>query len=162
MKSQTTINNPIGFYRLYICLTALAIIFGGTIYILFRPSEPVFFQWIRVAGLDNMLSAARRNTFLSGLQLPDWIVYSLPNGLWSFAYSLIITGIWAGSKSWLRYVWMASIPLLVLGYEMLQYQGIIPGTFCLQDIAMGTAGLIFGILIIAIINKSNHHENKIE
>jgi hypothetical protein len=79
--------------------------------------------------------------------LPKWIVYSLPNGLWAFAYALLITGIWSDSKSCVKYFWMGSIPVLVLGFEILQYPGIIRGTFSMQDIALGIAGITVGIIV---------------
>lgn len=151
-----------GFYRFYICLPVIAIFFGGIIYILFRPSEHVFFNWIRAAGFTHLLSVIRHNTFFTGLHLPGWIVFSLPNGLWAFAYAFLITAIWSGSQSWLKYFWMASIPLLVLGYEMLQYKEFIPGTFCMQDITLGTAGLILGIIIGLKITKLKRYEKAIQ
>jgi len=144
--------------RLYIFLAVIAILLGGFIYIFLRPSEHVFFGWISTMGLDNLLNLARQNSISQSLHLPDWIVFALPNGLWAFAYALIITGIWSGSKSWLKYFWMASIPLLVLGFEVLQYAGIIRGTFCLQDVLMGLAGILLGTIVGFKITKSNNHE----
>lgn len=144
--------------RLYIFLSALALSLGGLIYISLRTSEHVFFGWISAVGLENSLNVVRQNSLSLSSQLPEWIVFSLSNGLWAFAYSLFITGIWSGSKSWLRYFWMASIPVLVLGFELLQYVGIIRGTFCMQDIAFGMAGLIIGIFVGNKITKSKNHE----
>ena len=129
---------------------------------LFRTSEPIFFNWISAAGLDSWFSVARQRSLSLNLHLPEWIVFSLPNGLWAFAYALLITGIWSDSKSWLRTFWMASIPLLVIGFEILQYLGIIPGTFCIHDIALGMAGLITGILVGIRTIKPNNHEKAFE
>jgi hypothetical protein len=148
--------------RFYIILSASALSIGGVIYIFLRPSEHVFFGWIRAVGLDNLFNAARSTSLSQSLPFPEWFVFSLPNGLWSFAYALLITVIWSGSKSWLRYPWMASIPILVLGYEVLQYTGIIPGTFCIQDLAFGVAGLILGNIVGNKIIKSNNHEKAFE
>jgi hypothetical protein len=150
------------YNRCYIYLSLLAILMGGVIYILFRGSEPVFFNWIRALGLEGWLNFARSKSLSSSLHLPAWIVFSLPNGLWAFAYAFLITGIWWGTKSWLKYFWMASIPLLVLGYEILQYAGIIPGTFCMQDIALGIVGLTTGILAGIFTTKPQNHENVFE
>jgi hypothetical protein len=147
---------------LYVMLAALALSLGGMVYILFRPSEHVFFGWIRAVGLNHWLTIARGSSLSSGLFRPEWIVYSLPNGLWAFAYALIITSIWWGSKSWLRYLWMASIPVLVLGYEVLQYPMIIPGTFSMQDIIFGIAGLTIGIIVGVRIIKPDNHEKAFE
>jgi hypothetical protein len=142
----------------YFCLSAIALLAGGIIYILFRTSKPVFFNWISSVGLDGWLNSARNRSLSLTPLLPDWIVFSLPNGLWAFAYALLITAIWSGSKSPLRYFWMASIPLLVLGYEILQLAGIIPGTFCIQDVALGIAGSTIGIIVGTKIIKPDYHE----
>jgi len=147
-------------YRLYIILSGLAIFLGGLIYILLRPSEHIFFGWIRAAGLGQWISPARSLSLPLSQLFPDWIIFSLPNGLWSFAYALLITSIWSGSTSWLKFFWMASIPLLVLGFEILQYPGIITGTFCIQDIAFGLSGLVLGIFIGTIKTKNNNYFEK--
>jgi hypothetical protein len=147
---------------IYVMLSAFALLLGGIIYIFFRPSEHVFFDWIRAAGLDHWFNLAREWSLSSGLLLPEWIVYSLPNGLWAFAYASLITMIWGKSKSWLKYLWMASIPVFVLGYEVLQYAMIIPGTFSIQDMVFGIAGLIIGIIVGSIIFKTTDHEKAIE
>jgi hypothetical protein len=147
MKTRRFCSSGINSNRLNIILCFAALLLGGIIYVLFRASEPVFFTWIPGAGLDSWINFARHRSVSFGQFLPEWIIFSLPNGLWAFAYALLITGIWAGSRSWLRTFWMASIPLLVLGYEILQYTGAIPGVFCLQDLALGMAGLIAGIIV---------------
>lgn len=139
---------------IFIILSFVALLSGGLIYLLFRSTEPVFFQWIKVLNLNKWLSLQRQKSASLPLHFPEWFLYSLPNGLWAFAYALIITTIWAGNKSWLRTLWMASIPVLVFGFELLQYMHFIPGTFCLQDIAFGMAGLTIGIAVGIIICKS--------
>ena len=53
---------------------------------------------------------------------------------------------------------MASIPVLVLGFEVLQFAEIIPGTFCIQDLSLGIAGLILGIIVGNETIKLNNHE----
>ena len=46
---------------------------------------------------------------------------------------------------------------MVIGYEILQYPGIISGTFCLEDIAMSTIG--FGIGILVGIKSNEQHKS---
>ena len=158
MKTNHFCSSGIRSNHLNILLCSVALLLGGIIYILFRTSEPAFFNWISAVGLDNWLDFARNSTLTLTPLLPDWIVYSLPNGLWAFAYALLITTIWSDSKSWLKYFWMASIPLLVLGFEILQYPKIIPGTFCIQDIILGIAGMTIGIIVGMKIIKPDYHE----
>jgi hypothetical protein len=148
-----------GYFNLiYICLSAFALLAGGFIYIIFRSSEPLFFSWINSTRAIHWINIIRNSSLSLSKVLPEWIVYSLPDGLWAFSYSLLITGIWSRSKSLLRYFWFASIPLLVLGFEFLQFSRLIPGTFCLQDIALGIAGIFIGILVGIKIIKPDYHE----
>lgn len=144
--------------RICICLSAFSILTGGIIYILFRASEPLFFRWLNVAGFEHWLAVIRQHSLNHDPILSEWIVFSLPNGLWAFAYALVITSIWSGSKSRLRFPWTTSIPVLVWGYELFQYAGILPGTFCFQDLALGSLGLITGMAVGLKIDKTNTNE----
>jgi hypothetical protein len=157
MSSKFSFLSTFSFNWLHVIISAVALLAGGMVYILFRPSEYVFFSWISAIGFDSWFNLARNSSLPSSPDLPEWIVYSLPNGFWAFAYALLITIIWSGSKSRIRYLWMTSIPLLVLGYEILQYSNIITGTFCIQDVALGITGLTIGIIIGTRI-KHNYHE----
>lgn len=162
MKTKPLCFSRKNYTGYYILLSTASLLLGGIIYLLFRPLKVLFFNWIRAVGLESQLNLVRLKSLPISRYLPDWVVYSLPNGLWAFAYALLITVIWSGSKSWLRYFWMASIPVLVLGYEFLQYARIIPGTFCVQDIIVGLAGLIIGILVGLKTIKPQNHEKASE
>ncbi len=159
IKKLTLLSMP-GFRQVVFSLIPiLALILGGSIYIYLRPSEHVFFNWIRAIGLENLLGSGIHP--LSHLSFPDWFVYSLPNGLWAFAYTFLIRWIWAGNRSWIRIVWMVSIPLLVFGFEGLQYLDIIQGTACVQDLLAGLLGISLGIIVIKLTFNSNKNEKAI-
>ncbi len=147
--------------RICLLFSASALILGGTIYVLFYTSQPLFFNWIRAAGLDNWFSTTRQYSMAASPDLPQWFVYSLPDGLWAFAYAVLITGIWIPKKTGLKYFWMSTIPLLVIGFELLQYPGIINGTFALQDLAFEISGILTGIFSGIKITKSHRHEKSI-
>jgi hypothetical protein len=139
--------------------TLLAVLSGGVIYILFRPVEPLFFNWIHDMGAGNILSGIRKFSLPMLNHIPGWLIFSLPNGLWAFAYTLIIGTIWLGSQSQLRYFWLATIPILVFGYELLQLINVLPGTFCLLDTAFGLTGIFAGMyLIFKLKNRRKQHE----
>jgi len=111
--------------RFYIFLSLLSVFLGGIIYILFRTSVPVFFRLFAYIGMEQWIEKTRNSTLILSRHLPEWLVFSLPSGLWAFAYSILITGIWWKNKSHIKYFWFASIPLLILGWEVFQYYGII-------------------------------------
>ena len=129
MKPRRFCSSRNGFNRLPVLLCSVAVLLGGMIYFLFRASEPLFMKWIPGIGADSWFSFVRLRSVSYGRSLPEWIVFSLPNGLWAFAFALLITSIWAGSHSWLRIIWMASIPVIVVGSEILRAPGPYPAYF---------------------------------
>jgi len=134
------------FQKNLVIISAFSIMLGGLIYVLLRPSIPEFFRLFSSIGLFEWLLSQREHTLNIGHLFPDWIVYSLPSGLWAFSYSLLIIGIWSKNTSILKYVWLTTIPLLVFGFEFLQYSGIVGGTFSVGDLIAGLAGMIGGLL----------------
>ncbi len=128
-------------------LSFLAVLAGGLIYVLFRPLEAEFFNWFDFSGIDDQIRLLRRNTVLLTHYFPGWFIYSLPDGLWAFAYSLIITVMWMESKSIIKYFWFSSIPLLVLGFEIMQLTGYLPGTFSFSDLLFGILGISAGVYV---------------
>ena len=132
----------------YILLPFLAVFVGGFIYILFRPTEAGFLKWFGIVGTEDLLYAAREKSLSIYSFLPDWIVYSLPNGLWAFAYTIIVLRIWKGSNSIVKYFWFLSIPVLVFGFELLQLTGNVQGTYCWSDMLWGALGIILGLLTL--------------
>ena len=134
---------------------------GIMIYVLLRPSDYIFYNWTEKFGINDWLYSLRIHPSTVSNYLPEWFVFSLPNGLWAFAYAFFISTIWRDSKSLIKYFWMTSIPLLIFGYEGLQYFNFIPGTFCYQDLLFGSLGFITGILIGTKSIKIKSHEKEI-
>lgn len=161
MNVRIRLKEAVPFLRwLNLSVAGLAIIAGGLVYIFCRPGDFQFFEWINSLGFGNLLSTLRSHPLPAVLNLPDWFCYSLPDGLWAFAYTLIILTIWSGSKSVARYFWYASIPLFVLGSELLQLSGTVRGTFTLNDIFWLSLGLLAGALTSIILPKILNYENK--
>ena len=105
-------------------------------------------KWFGIVGTEDLLYAAREKSLSINSFLPDWMVYSLPNGLWAFAYTIIVLRIWKGSNSIVKYFWFLSIPVLVFGFELLQLTGDLKGTFCWSDMLWGAIGITLGLLTI--------------
>jgi hypothetical protein len=144
----------------FIFLSVIAVFVGGLIYLFLRPVEPLFFEWIKWAGYESHISHFRQFTLRVYPVLPGWIVYSLPNGLWAFSYSLLIFCYWRKSTSRIKFFWIGTIPLVVFGFELLQFIGLLSGTFCEQDVFFLFAGMIGGITISLNNYKKNCNEKK--
>ncbi len=125
----------------------VAILFGVIIYALWRPDTIRFFVWLEAVGLRDPVKNIRMYMHPLHTRIPEWIIYSLPNGLWAFSYALIITHLWRDNNSVVKYMWFGSIPMLAIGYELLQYAGVLQGVFCYQDLFLSFAGIGMGAII---------------
>lgn len=135
-------------------IALLALLIGGFIYIFLRPAPPIFFHWIqRIGVITEWLEAVRLNTLTITPYLPMWVVYSLPQGLWAFSYTLIMVGIWGRKRNLLAIFWLGTIPLLVFGFEVLQLAGEIRGTYCPEDMLFSAAGILLGVLASVRLRK---------
>ena len=134
----------------------MALWLGAMTYIHLRSSSPLFIHWIEVAGFQKLFSL-NHHLFLD---LPEWLVYSLPSGLWAFAYSIVITGIWWNSKSRLKYFWFATILILVVGWEILQLSGLVHGTYSFGDIITGLVGAALGMYVGIKLIKPKYYEKE--
>jgi hypothetical protein len=144
----------------FLILPGIAIFLGLLVYLLARPVPPVVIVKLQNAVPFSTFESPGRLKELLNAILPGWVIYSFPNALWAFGYAMVITGIWSGSKSPLAIFWYATIPALILGFELLQLTEMIPGTFSTCDLMAGMLGMIAGILG-GIITTHRNHTNKI-
>ena len=105
----------------------------------------LMFSWFDQIGIIREVDAFRGLVNSDGLY--GWVKYSLPDGLWLFAYMFLVDAIWNGSKSISSYIFIFSLPCFALISEFLQYYGLFPGVFDWIDVASYS----FAILLYVII-----------
>ncbi len=159
MQIDSDYINKHNYTRHRIFLSILALILGATIYLFLRPTTPYFFRWIDWIGLGNWLHNARNYSLNFTAYFPNWILYSLPDGLWAFAYALLILQFWMDKKTLLSYIWISSIPLLIFGFEIFQTLNIARGTFCWKDMGFQFIGILFAYILMLTYQK-NQNEKK--
>lgn len=122
---------------------------GGTIYLLFRPSYLLMFDWLRTIHLFGVLDSIR----FTNHSIPEWIEYSLPDGLWVFSYFLFIGCIWDFNidKCWF---FLLILPFVSVLDEMLQFFHLVPGTFDLLDIVAYIVASYIGMLYLHVVRSS--------
>lgn len=128
-------------------ISFLAVFLGGMIYLLWRENHKEIFTWLGIPGATESIIYLRTHTLPFRDVIPPWIIYSLPDGLWSFGYALIISRLWAKNFSTIKKFWIMTIPLLCLGTEVMQWIGLVPGVFCPVDLLLSFAGIILGVIV---------------
>ena len=118
----------LGFVLLY---CALPILVGGLIYLAFRDTSLLMFRWAGWIGLDAAIDAMRVHTLPFRPGIPDWVLFSVPDGVWVFACTAFFARLWHDGHWAFRLFWIGLGPVLAIGGELgqLGFIGLVPGTF---------------------------------
>ena len=117
----------------------LPLFVGILIYIFLRPDDLIY---------NDLFSSPIKIKINTNSKVVNFLVYSLPNGLWSMSFSQLIFHIYKIRS--LKTILLSSVMLFVgIIIELLQYQSFMNGTFDINDIF----SYIISYLIILIIQK---------
>ncbi len=133
--------------------TFLTLLFGGLIYVLFRTATLKMFGWYETIGLGGLTNRMRKLTFQFANELPEWILFSLPDGLWIFSYVCLMLAVWQNSISFKNAFWVLIIPILAIGSEIGQLFGFVVGTFDLTDLLFYILGMTLPFIFFTKINN---------
>lgn len=128
------------------CISMLA---GIAIYVLLRPTEALAIVLL----LDHfpIITIWREN--LVSYNYPSWVLYNLPDFLWAYSYSLFIISMWGFERNLESIIWLSTIPVLTLGYEISQYFNLLPGTFDILDIIFTIGAILASIITMKTIKS---------
>lgn len=115
-----------------IFLGVVFLMFGCVIYLLFRTKTLNIYQWCSLLGLSNFIDYAR--VWVSAWNIPDFIRYSLPDGLYCAAYILLMDAIWHDGDSLIKHFVIIFVPVVTIGSEIFQYYGLVKGTYDFCDL----------------------------
>lgn len=133
-------------------MAATAVITGSLFYLLCRTHISAGFVWVTPIAFWPTIYELR-SIMRPACSLPPWALYTLPDGLWSFAFATIMARIWWHESNRLqRGIWLATIPLVGVGYEAGQAIGIVAGTFSWMDLSFSILGIALGFFLCG---KSN-------
>lgn len=145
------------YYLLAGLIAALLLVAGGLLYLFYRPMSLRLFKWLSLDEESSFLVNIRQN-------VPDfysWIIYALPDGLWSCAYVLVIGMIW-GFDYKKCFPVTAVIPVIGILSEFGQAVGLVPGIFDIADFFSYLLGWIAGYAMIYIFASHNNRIIKYE
>ena len=103
------------------------------------------FGWSQKIGIEGWIISLRE---LFGKTVkPDWVVYSLPDGLWLLSYLIIIDYIWHNSYGLMYYCFIFALPVIALLSEVFQLFGVVKGVFDIIDFLFYILALLFYLSI---------------
>ncbi len=115
---------------------------GAVIYVLWRCDDLNLFRWIDAVGLEDAARDARSAASPLRPRLPDFILFSVPDGAWAYAWSAHFHRLHLGGARRLRLLWALAGPCALVASELGQALHLVPGTFDPLDllaIAIATA-----------------------
>lgn len=146
----------ITYLKRFIITVLIPIIFGSLIYIVFRKNNIIFIEWLQNKILyqtDLSISLVKY------IELHEIIIYSLPDGLWTFSLINLVLIIWNYKINRYSFLWIIVAILLSIVFELVQLTSYVKGTFDYIDLLF----IIIAIFLSFIINKKqikiNNNEN---
>lgn len=133
------------------CISIVCFLAGGLIYLMFREEHLLMFDWFRAIGLSDFVLQLK-NYGRSFGSIPDWIRFSLPDGLWVLSYVLAMSALWNFDikSHWGK---IGVIPVIAIISEYLQYFGVIGGGFDTRDLTFYCIATIIGFIYTILIKS---------
>ena len=125
----------------------IPITFGGIVYLLFRSDSLTMFRWADAIGVKPVLDDMRVHCTTTQMDNLNWLFFSLPDGLWVYAFTSFMLIVWGFKFSRHSMFWISIGPLLALGGEIGQAFGVVRGTFDPTDLLFCWIGSILPFAI---------------
>jgi len=107
----------------------LPIFIGGMIYVCWRVDHLFMFRWFDTLGLTPAVEACRAFAMPARPYIPDWILFSVPDGTWVYACVAFFGRLWRQGPLWAQVLWIGLGPAMAIGGELGQIPGWVPGTW---------------------------------
>lgn len=141
----------------YMIIGGVLFLTGSIIYLLFRKELPhlVMSNWIALLGCSNIISKIRQTTLQ--LSVCDFVVYCLPDGLFSASYIMVMESIWRTSNENTRLFFVLLMPTFCIAHELLQGLGLANGSYDIRDLLCYLLPILIYLyhINIKVIHKKN-------
>lgn len=140
-------------YRKQEAILGIVLLLAGcSIYLLFRSTSIKLYKWCIAIGMSDVLDSMREN--VKYWRVPDFVLYSLPDGLYCTSYILIMDALWHDSRSFGKHLIIILVPLIACFHELAQGAGIAKGTFDNVDIVCYVIPIV--VYMLYYIKKLNN------
>ena len=133
--------------RPFVVHVFLPFLLGIGIYVLWRPTNLLFFHWTDAWGYFPIVSDYREMVSFVIPYLPGWFLNSLPAALFLYSLTSWFQIVWVDcyGKEWLFWI---SVALLVgVLSEVFQYYHLLSGKYDLMDVLFYVVAWILGVYI---------------
>jgi hypothetical protein len=132
-----------------LAIAAGAMLLGGLLYVAYRPTSLLMFDWFEAIGLGPAVASLR----IAASELPPpptWAIGSLPYALWLLSGLLVLAWIWQGVQGAAPLVWMGLLAAIAIGGEIGQWLGAVPGTFDPIDLSLVIAACTAALPLLVL------------
>ena len=123
------------------------LILGSYLYLKFRSETLLMFKWLENIGLDSIVSSIRNSSIDFNSHQMKHVIFSAPFGMWVISFCCFIGAIWHKDSFVSAIIWRLCVPFVAISSELLQFLGILPGTYDTIDLLVLIVSTIIGISI---------------
>lgn len=107
-------------------------------------------------GLLDDVRALRSAHWLPPIEtVPEWVVYSLPDGMWLLSYMFAMEFIWNNDGKHIRLFFVWAMPVAIIAHEFCQLMGLASGTWDILDLTSYSIAII-----IYLLTKNYNYDTK--
>lgn len=105
------------------------------------------FKPLELMGLLDDVRALRSAHWFPPIEtVPEWVVYSLPDGMWLLSYMFAMEFIWNNDSKHIRLFFVWVIPMAIIAHEFCQLMGLASGTWDILDLTSYSIAIIIYLL----------------
>ena len=123
------------------------LLIGSYLYLKFRSETLLMFKWAENLGLDFIVSSIRESFQGLNSDRMKYIIFSAPYGMWVISFCCFIGAIWHKDNSLSAIIWRLFVPVIAISSELLQFVGLLPGTYDTNDLLVLIVSTIIGLTI---------------
>lgn len=105
------------------------------------------FKPLELMGLLDDVRALRSAHWFPPIEtVPEWVVYSLPDGMWLLSYMFAMEFIWNNDGEHIRLFFVWAMPMAIIAHEFCQLMGLASGTWDILDLTSYSIAIIIYLL----------------
>ncbi|MGL5965080.1 MAG: hypothetical protein ACRCZ9_05290 [Fusobacteriaceae bacterium] len=135
------------------------LLLGIFIYMFFRSRHLFYYKFLHITELSQEIDRYRIFLWQYRKFIPNWFIYSLPDGLWIFSFGIAF--LYENKFFTINSLIFLGITFFMIGFEFFQLRfggtGSLVGTFDLADIYCFVSGSFTSILLSFFSIKNNRN-----